>query len=180
MSPALYQLSYPGPPSDHTRLMIIIFSNIWLSRPMTACLLFHVVADLANCIKKFKSIIIVFSCIWISLVTLSKTWALLAQTKCTVFSRSWWQPHSFSSTPPLWPCLALKSVVGCAVLKHMHVVWSLETAQIQDGLLVECQTCDWRVAGLNPCRSGRRIFFSTVNFLCWLLFSVCCIHVLLQ
>ena len=35
---------------------------------------------------------------------------------------------------------------------------------------VECWTCDWKVAGLNPCRNSRRIFFSRVNFLCWLLF----------
>ena len=30
---------------------------------------------------------------------------------------------------------------------------------------------DWKVAGLNPCWSGKRIFFSWVNFLCWLLFQ---------
>ena len=35
---------------------------------------------------------------------------------------------------------------------------------------LEHQTCDWKVAGSNPCRSGRRVFFSRVNFLCWLLF----------
>ena len=29
---------------------------------------------------------------------------------------------------------------------------------------------DWKVVGSNPCRSGRRIFFSSVDFLCWLLF----------
>ena len=27
------------------------------------------------------------------------------------------------------------------------------------------RTCDWKVAGSNPCRSGGRIFFSRVNFL---------------
>ena len=37
---------------------------------------------------------------------------------------------------------------------------------------LERRTRDWKVAGLNPCRSSGRIFFSTVNFLCWLLFSV--------
>ena len=31
-------------------------------------------------------------------------------------------------------------------------------------------THDRKVAGLNPCWSGGRIFFSRVNFLCWLLF----------
>ena len=35
---------------------------------------------------------------------------------------------------------------------------------------LERRTCDWKVAGSNPCWSGRRIFFSRVDFLCWLLF----------
>ena len=35
---------------------------------------------------------------------------------------------------------------------------------------LERWTRDWKVAGLNPCRSGGRIFFSRVNFVCWLLF----------
>ena len=35
---------------------------------------------------------------------------------------------------------------------------------------LERRTRDWKVAGSNPCRSGGRIFFSMVNFLCWLLF----------
>ena len=35
---------------------------------------------------------------------------------------------------------------------------------------LECWTHDWKVAGSNPFRSGGRIFFSRVNFLCWLLF----------
>ena len=34
---------------------------------------------------------------------------------------------------------------------------------------LERRTHDWKVAGLNPCGSGRRIFFSRVNLLCWLL-----------
>ena len=34
----------------------------------------------------------------------------------------------------------------------------------------ERQTCDWKVTGSNPCRSGGIIFFSRVNLLCWLLF----------
>ena len=36
---------------------------------------------------------------------------------------------------------------------------------------LECWTHDWKVTGLNPCRCGRRIFFSMVDFLCWLLFQ---------
>ena len=35
---------------------------------------------------------------------------------------------------------------------------------------LEHQTCDWKVSGSIPRRSSRRIFFSGVNFLCWLLF----------
>ena len=35
---------------------------------------------------------------------------------------------------------------------------------------LERQTRDWKVTGLNPCWSDRRIFFSGVDFLCWLLF----------
>ena len=35
---------------------------------------------------------------------------------------------------------------------------------------LERQTRDWMVVGLNPSRSGGRIFSSRVNFLCWLLF----------
>ena len=35
---------------------------------------------------------------------------------------------------------------------------------------LERRTRDWKVAGLNPHRSNGRIFFSRVNFLCWLLF----------
>ena len=34
---------------------------------------------------------------------------------------------------------------------------------------LERQTRDWKVAGSNPCWSGGRIFFSRVDFLCWLI-----------
>ena len=36
---------------------------------------------------------------------------------------------------------------------------------------LECRTHDWKVAGSNPSWSGGRIFFSRVDFLCWLLFQ---------
>ena len=35
---------------------------------------------------------------------------------------------------------------------------------------LERRNRDWKVAGSNPCRRGGRVFFSRVNFLCWLLF----------
>ena len=36
---------------------------------------------------------------------------------------------------------------------------------------LERRTRDWKVVGSNPCWSGRIIFFSRVDFLCWLLFQ---------
>ena len=44
----------------------------------------------------------------------------------------------------------------------------LEGAGIAQWL--ERRTRDWKVAGSNPCWNGGRIFFSRVDFLCWLLF----------
>ena len=38
-----------------------------------------------------------------------------------------------------------------------------------DSSWLERRTRDWKVAGSNPCRNGGRIFFSRVDFLCWLL-----------
>ena len=35
---------------------------------------------------------------------------------------------------------------------------------------LEHRTRDWKAAGSNPCWNGGRIFFSRVDFLCWLLF----------
>ena len=35
---------------------------------------------------------------------------------------------------------------------------------------LERRTRDWKVAGSNPCWNGGRIFFSRVDFLCWVLF----------
>ena len=56
------------------------------------------------------------------------------------------------------------------------VLWSLTARQGRQTSLksgyraaVERQTPDWSVAGLIPCKSGGRIFFSMVNFLCWLI-----------
>ena len=49
-----------------------------------------------------------------------------------------------------------------------------------DSLLVKCQNRDLKVVSLNPSRSGRRIFFSRVNFVSWLLFGAHSIPALLQ
>ena len=42
--------------------------------------------------------------------------------------------------------------------------WGMGIAQ-----WLERRTRDWKVVGSNPCRSGGRIFFSRVDYLCWLL-----------
>ena len=60
-------------------------------------------------------------------------------------------------------CL-LESEAGIAVYKSSHP----RGAGIAQWL--ERRTRDRKVAGSNPCWSGGRIFFSRVNFLCWLLF----------
>ena len=44
--------------------------------------------------------------------------------------------------------------------------------KIWDSLLVECWTCDRKVASLSHSRGDRSIFFSRVNFLRWHLFNV--------
>ena len=49
-----------------------------------------------------------------------------------------------------------------------------------DSLLVERRTRDRKVASSNPGKSGGRIFFSRVNFVCWLLFGIRSTPVLLQ
>ena len=51
-------------------------------------------------------------------------------------------------------------------------MWSTWVLHYEAGTVkwLEHRTRDWKVAGSNPCRSGGRIFFSRVNFLCWLIF----------
>ena len=56
----------------------------------------------------------------------------------------------------------------CDAARATGWFWSPREAGIAQWL--ERQTCDSKVTGLNPCRSDGRIFFSRVNFLCWLLF----------
>ena len=58
----------------------------------------------------------------------------------------------------------------CARSLHLKELsdWQERGAGIAQWL--ERRTRDWKVAGSNPCWSGGRIFFSRVDFLCWLLF----------
>ena len=50
-------------------------------------------------------------------------------------------------------------------IQNFFATWRVWIAQ-----WLERRTRDRNVAGSNPWRCGRRIFFSRVNFLCWLLF----------
>ena len=65
----------------------------------------------------------------------------------------------------------LKSVSQCSI---PHGRWVRNMPDVCTGARIaqwlERRTRDRKVAGSNPCRSGGRIFFSRVNFLCWLLF----------
>ena len=60
-------------------------------------------------------------------------------------------------------------------LSFCHCCWCC-----WESLLVECWTCDQKVENSNPNRSIGRIFFSRVNFVYWLFFSVCSTPVLPQ
>ena len=54
------------------------------------------------------------------------------------------------------------------LINNCPVLWCRRGAGIAQWL--ERRTRDWKVAGSNPCWNGGRIFFSRVDFLCWLLF----------
>ena len=55
---------------------------------------------------------------------------------------------------------------------HIHMCMAEQETWTGSGIAqwLERRTHDWKVAGSNPYRSGGRIFFSRVDFLCWLLF----------
>ena len=54
--------------------------------------------------------------------------------------------------------------------KSKHSLSSVHSLRAGIAQWLEHQTRDWKVVGSNPCWSCGRIFFSRVNFLCWLLF----------
>ena len=62
----------------------------------------------------------------------------------------------------------LKSTTAWLLKLSVLYIHSLGTGIAQ---WLERRTCDWKVPGSNPCRSGGRIFFSGVDFLYWLLFQ---------
>ena len=50
-------------------------------------------------------------------------------------------------------------------LSETYMVWGAAIAQ-----WLKYRTRDWKITGSNPCWNGGKIFFSRVDFLCWLLF----------
>ena len=89
------------------------------------------------------------------------------------------------STPLRWTFknVLQKAIHSCRITrKCSESVWGSRTAPYKKrstnsalegaGIAqwLERRTRDWKVAGSNPCWNGRRIFFSRVDFLCWLLF----------
>ena len=80
-------------------------------------------------------------------------------------------------TTPVCNCMhcllcLLKSIALAAIplFRCTKILYTLIAAGAGIAQWLERQTHDWKVAGSNPCWSGRRIFFSRVDFLCWLLF----------
>ena len=92
--------------------------------------------------------------------------------------------HELSNFANLtWLC-AIRSIkiliVYCA-----HIRWRVRQSRgslicYRAGIAcwLELRTRDRKVASSNPGRCGGRLFFSRVNFLCWLSLGVCSTHVL--
>ena len=86
----------------------------------------------------------------------------------------------YASTPPL-PCWKKKGKkIGpmfdgtTQKVTHFNLTFMFLFSPVEEerGIAqwLERLTRDWKVSGSNPCTSGGRMFFSRVNFLCWLLF----------
>ena len=67
-------------------------------------------------------------------------------------------------------CAWLCENAGC-LMAAANVLWL--ALPCGDGIAqwLECRARDWKGVGSNPSRSSGRIFFSRVDFLCWLLFQ---------
>ena len=85
----------------------------------------------------------------------------------------------------MWPLWCSQSTIQCQSPIQCHAVpvtmwphWCSLGVGIAQWL--EHQTWAQRILGSSPCRRGRRILFSRVNFLCWHLFRYLFHPVLLQ
>ena len=76
-------------------------------------------------------------------------------------------PYYFVNTPIHLP-FVLTGKWAVFFFADMPTCHPLRGAGIAQWL--ERRTHDWKVAGSNPCWNSGRIFFSRVDFLCWLLF----------
>ena len=103
--------------------------------------------------------------------------SLLQNTKCVPLTGC--KVHQFYARQrecaTLWPHTAF--IVCCKTANVCHLLAVAFISLLQDsklgsggGSVVERRTIDRKVPGSSPGRSGGRIFFSVVNFLCWLLF----------
>ena len=76
-------------------------------------------------------------------------------------------PRAHLEKGALQPCYLLLSS------NKFDVIWSNNTHYKCGGMGIaqwlERRTHDWKITGSNPCWNGGRIFFSRVDFLCWLL-----------
>ena len=73
--------------------------------------------------------------------------------------------------------IRVREYIWVFYIKPSQPVWSYQGEQMIRTKMgagiaqwLEHRTRDWKVAGSNPCWNGGRIFFSRVDFLCWLLF----------
>ena len=98
-------------------------------------------------------------------------WALLSQLRGTECVRSTplhlFSCHVRSCSPQGNTPITVKTCM-LHTTKNICLQVPSEGAGIAQWL--ERRTRDWKVAGSNPCWNGGRIFFSRVDFLCWLLF----------
>ena len=77
-----------------------------------------------------------------------------------------------------WACVTESRLQACMWIKCIcleefppgHPKMFKKNTRVGGAQWLERRTRDRKVAGVNPCWGGGRIFFSRVNFLCWLLF----------
>ena len=99
---------------------------------------------------------------------LYKHYLLLLLDKLILLSRTDYRKHSYiPKTTADWNNLP-QEVPSYFYNNNNEHLKRLGGAGIAQWL--EHRTRDWKVAGSNPCWNGGRIFFSRVDFLCWLLF----------
>ena len=68
----------------------------------------------------------------------------------------------------LWALHIIKGIGALSLVLLFKIM--LLTLGAGSAQWLEHQTRDWKVSGSSPDRSGRRTSFSTVDFMCWLLF----------